>query len=154
MLSRRVLLTVAGGAALATDLATASWADSKHPTTGDKAAVKIGIALEDTTIAATLDGNPAARDFLSLLPLSVVLEDYAATEKIFHLPRKLTTSGLPDGYEPRAGDIAYYAPWGNIAIFYKDFRYSPGLVKLGVIDTGLEALVRGASMKATVAPVP
>lgn len=121
--------------------------------TGDKA-VKIGIALEGTTIAATLDGNPAARDFLSLLPLSVVLEDYAATEKIFYLPRKLTTSGLPDGYEPRAGDIAYYAPWGNIAIFYKDFRYSPGLVKLGVIDTGLEALARGAPMKATVAPVP
>lgn len=153
MLSRRVLLTAAGGAALATDFATASRADSKYPATGDKA-VKIGIALEGMTIAATLDGNPAARDFLSLLPLSVVLEDYAATEKIFYLPRKLTTSGLPDGYEPRAGDIAYYAPWGNIAIFYKDFRYSPGLVKLGIIDTDLEALARGAPMKATVAPVP
>lgn len=153
MLSRRALLAVAGGTPLAADFATGARAQSGHATAGDKS-VKIGIALEGATVAATLDGNPAARDFLSLLPLSVVLEDYAATEKIFRLPRKLTTQGLPDGYEPRAGDIAYYAPWGNIAIFYKDFRYSPGLVKLGVIDTGLDALTRGASMKATVAPVP
>lgn len=152
MLSRRALLAVAGGMPLAADFATGARAQSGHVTAGNKT-MKIGIALEGATIAATLDGNPAARDFLSLLPLSVVLEDYAATEKIFHLPRKLTTQGLPDGYEPRAGDIAYCAPWGNIAIFYKDFRYSPGLVKLGVIDTGLDALARGASMKATVAPV-
>jgi hypothetical protein len=31
------------------------------------------------------------------------------------------------------GDITYYAPWGNLAIFYRDFGYSPGLVRLGHI---------------------
>ncbi|TAJ83308.1 cyclophilin-like fold protein [Reyranella sp.] len=116
--------------------------------------MKIEIALDGATIVATLEGNPTARDFLNLLPLSVTLEDYAATEKIFHLPRKLTIQGAPDGYEPRAGDIAYYAPWGNIAIFYKDFRYSPGLVKLGVISTGRDVLTRSASMNATIALAP
>jgi hypothetical protein len=40
------------------------------------------------------------------------------------------------------GDIAYYAPWGNLAIFIKDFGYSRGLVKLGCIESGLDALQR------------
>jgi hypothetical protein len=38
------------------------------------------------------------------------------------------------------GDITYYAPWGNLAIFYRDFGYSPGLVRLGRIDSGIETL--------------
>jgi len=38
------------------------------------------------------------------------------------------------------GDITYYAPWGNLAIFYRDFDYSRGLVRLGRIDSGIEAL--------------
>jgi hypothetical protein len=35
---------------------------------------------------------------------------------------------------------------GNVAIFYRDFGYSKGLVKLGHIDAGIERLarVRGA----------
>ncbi|MFT2526063.1 cyclophilin-like fold protein [Escherichia coli] len=37
--------------------------------------------------------------------------------------------------------MAFYAPWGNIALFYKDFAYSKGLVKLGHI-TGDIAVLR------------
>jgi hypothetical protein len=40
------------------------------------------------------------------------------------------------------GDIAYYAPWGNLAIFYKDFGYSRGLVKLGRLDSSIETVER------------
>jgi len=97
--------------------------------------MKIEIVFNGSLSTATLDDNPSAKDFASLLPLSVTLEDYASTEKIFTPSRKLSIQGAPDGYEPRAGDICYYAPWGNIAIFYKDFRHSPGLIKLGRIDS-------------------
>ena len=45
-----------------------------------------------------------------------------------------------EGSTPSIGDIAYYSPWGNLAIFYRDFRYSSGLIKLGKIDTGIEEL--------------
>lgn len=38
------------------------------------------------------------------------------------------------------GDIALYAPWGNLAIFYKDFGYARGLIVLARIDTGGENL--------------
>jgi hypothetical protein len=51
-----------------------------------------------------------------------------------------------DGFEPSAGDIAFYAPWGNLAVFYRGFRYSPGLVSLGRIDSGLETLSRPGPM--------
>jgi hypothetical protein len=48
------------------------------------------------------------------------------------------------------GDIAYYAPWGNPAIFYRDFGYSRGLIQFGQIDSGIEALHPLRELKATI----
>ena len=109
--------------------------------------MKIRMNVEGKTITATLADNDTARDFASLLPLELTLTDYAATEKISDLPRRLSTEGAPRGIDPSLGDLAYYSPWGNLAIFYKDFRYSSGLVKLGRIDSGLEALERSGSLR-------
>lgn len=106
--------------------------------------------VEGKAITATLDDNETSRDFVSLLPLTLTLEDYAATEKISDLPRKLSTKGAPPGVDPSVGDIAYYAPWGNLALFHKDFGYSTGLVKLGTIDFGIEALSRPGPLKVTI----
>jgi hypothetical protein len=112
--------------------------------------MKIRLTIDGKAITATLLDNATARDLLSLLPLTLMLEDYAATEKISYLPRKLSTAGAPAGVDPEPGDIAYYAPWGNLAIFYRDAGYAKGLVKLGRLDSGIEALsVRGA-LKATI----
>ncbi|RJG04266.1 hypothetical protein D3878_06620 [Noviherbaspirillum sedimenti] len=109
--------------------------------------LKIRLTVNGKTVIATLADNPTARDFHSLLPLTLTLDDYAATEKISYLPRKLFKDGAPAGIDPSVGDIAYYAPWGNLAIFYKDFGYSNGLIKLGTIDSGLEALKVTGSVK-------
>jgi hypothetical protein len=49
-------------------------------------------------------------------------------------PRELDTSGAPDAATPKAGDLAYYAPWGNLALFYRDGQHSPGLVILGRLN--------------------
>jgi hypothetical protein len=102
--------------------------------------MKIQMELEGKSITATLDDNATARDFVSLLPLTLTLRDYEATEKISDLPKKLSTESAPAGSDPSVGDLTYYAPWGNLAIFYKDFDYSKGLIKLGSIDSGVEAL--------------
>ena len=56
-------------------------------------------------------------------------------------------SEAPAGTTPTAGTIAYYAPWGNLAIFYRDFAYSRGLIPLGRIDTGLAALKSDGVLK-------
>lgn len=98
------------------------------------------ITIADTILTARLEAGQAARDFAAQLPLTLELSDYHQTEKIAQLPRKLNLRGEPDGYTPRTGDIAFYAPWGNIALFYQDFGYSKGLVKLGHITGDLGVL--------------
>lgn len=112
--------------------------------------MKIRLTFDGKAVEATLLDNATARDFLSLLPMTLTLEDYNATEKIGNPPRKLSTAGAPAGVDPSVGDIAYYAPWGNLAIFYKDFGYSKGLIGLGRIESGVEALKVPGSLKVTI----
>jgi hypothetical protein len=116
--------------------------------------VKINIRTTDRVIPATLNDSKAAQDFASLLPLSLTLEDYNSTEKISDLPRRLSTDGAPPGFDPSIGDIAYYAPWGNLAIFYRDFEYSTGLVSLGTLASGADILASSRSMQVTVELAP
>ena len=89
-------------------------------------------------VFVNLDDNQASRDFLEMLPLTLTFEDFNSTEKIANLPNELSTEGQPSGYIPEIGDFAYYAPWENISVFYKDFRYSESLYKLGTIESGAE----------------
>jgi len=112
--------------------------------------MRIGIRIEDKVMTATLDDNETSGDFLSMLPLDLVLDDYAATEKISYLPRRLSTQGAPEGIDPSVGEITYYAPWGNLAIFHKDFGYSRGLIKLGKLESGIEILLRPGPLNVTI----
>ncbi|MDY7227033.1 cyclophilin-like fold protein [Hyalangium rubrum] len=57
-----------------------------------------------------------------------------------YLPRKLSTKGAPASSGGKAGAITYYAPWGNLALFYKDSDPASGLITLGTLDGGVEAL--------------
>lgn len=112
--------------------------------------VRIRIRFEGAALTATLDNNATARDFASLLPVTLTLRDYANTEKVSDFPRRLSTESAPAGIDPSVGDIAYYAPWGNLAIFYRDFGYSRGLIRLGRIDGNVAALVRPEPFRATI----
>jgi hypothetical protein len=116
--------------------------------------VKIRIATADSAMTATLDNSETVHDFLALLPLTTTLDDYASTEKVAELPKRLRTNDTPAGIDPAVGDVTYYAPWGNLAIFYRDFGYARGLVKLGTIDAGIEALARPGSIKVTIERLP
>lgn len=102
--------------------------------------MKIRLTMNGKAITATLTDSPTSRDFLAQLPMTLKLDDYASTEKIAYLPKKLSTQGAPAGVDPDVGDITYYAPWGNLAIFYRDFGYAAGLVRLGRVDEGIGAL--------------
>ena len=139
-MSRRAVL-LAAPAVLA-----GSAASSQSAQTG----IKIRFTLNGTPVVAILEDNGTARDFLALLPLTVKLEDYGETEKIAYLQSKLSTSGAPAAIDPRAGDVTYYAPWGNLALFRKDFRRSPELVKLGRIVDGFSALQATGTSEITI----
>src|SRR5215212_10476127 len=84
---------------------------------GSADTMKIRITFNGGAITATLTESTTSRDFVSLLPMDLSLEDYGETEKIGYLPRKLSTDGAPPGSNPSAGDVAYCAPWGNLAPF-------------------------------------
>ena len=112
--------------------------------------MKLQLTMDGQVLSATLGDNPAARDFLALLPLTLDLEDYASTEKIAQLPKKLSTTGTPAGMTPSLGDITYYAPWGNVAIFYRNSGYAKGLVKLGRIEGNVQMLEARGPLKARI----
>lgn len=105
--------------------------------------MKVRFAFGNHVMTAILYDNPSARDFASMLPLSLSIADFGANEKIAYLPRKLTVEGHGPFTDERPYDLCYYMPWGNLAMFYADYRH-PGLVRLGRFETGTEALhVRG-----------
>ncbi len=113
--------------------------------------MKLIITTDKEVVHARLYDSAAAKDFIAMLPLTLTLEDYNKTEKIAGLPKRLSTNGAPDGYTPHKGDIAFYAPWGNLCIFYHDFRYSSGLVQLGKIDDdGVSKLVTADPVTITI----
>lgn len=109
-----------------------------HQTRGET--MNIQLEINGHRLQASLDDTPSGRDFYALLPLTLSVEAYADTETIGYLPRKLTTQGAPAGIDPQIGDITYYTPWGNLALFHHDFGYSKGLIRLGHIDGAPEAI--------------
>jgi len=133
--------------AAAAGLMTAGLASS--PEAAEKA-MNIRIEAGGQVLEAVLVDSAAARSFAALLPLKLTLTDYAATEKISDLPTRLAIDGAPSGITPVAGDLTYYAPWGNLAIFHKGFRHSEGLVKLGRIRNGLEILQQAGPVEVTI----
>ena len=111
-----------------------------HAEEAGKRKVRLLFAGQEAVVV--LDDHPAAEDFVSMLPLTATFEDFNRIEKIAYLPRKLQTQGSPSSCDPSAGTFAYYAPWGNLAVFCHDFRYSNGLVPLGHVESGLENLAQ------------
>lgn len=132
MLKRNLIMTLIAGFILST---YGNAQGGEEPTT-------IRLVFEGGELAVALEDNAASRDLLSMLPLTLTFEDYNGTEKIAYPPRKLNLEDAPDSCDPDQGSFAYYAPWGNLAIFYRDFRESRGLVPLGNIVSGTEALSR------------
>jgi hypothetical protein len=141
--SRRVALGAIVASALMTQLAFGQTPQDAAPNQHETS-MKIRIEFNGTSMTATLYDNSSARDFASMLPLDLMIDDYSTNEKIAYLPRKLTEEdGGPFGNEA-PGDLAYYAPWGNLAFFHGSYRYSRGLIRLGRIDGDIAALlVRG-----------
>lgn len=97
--------------------------------TGGKTMIKMTFAGNE--IYGEILNTQSGKEFLSQLPASLKFEDYNSTEKISYLSKKLSAQGEPEGFTPKKGDISYYVPWGNLAIFYRDFRYSRSLIKIG-----------------------
>lgn len=96
--------------------------------------------VDGQEISITLYDTPAANALYDMLPLDLNFEDFNSIEKISYLSQELPTEGEPDSCDPDVGDLCLYAPWGNLSIFYQDFRYSDSLIMLGYIDSGMDVI--------------
>ncbi|MFI9343976.1 cyclophilin-like fold protein [Streptomyces sp. NPDC052773] len=113
----------------------------------------IRVTLDGRPVDATLNDSPPARDFADLLPLTLDLKDFHGTERVADLPRKLDASGAPEPVAAKVGDIAYYAPWGNLALFYQNGPpASADLLILGHLDVSAEQL--GGAERITIEAAP
>ena len=132
-----------------------SSASSKMPTeisTQQANSMKINIKLGDKVVTATLMDSKTTRDFVSLLPLTLTMNDLFGREKFAHLPKAISKEGeRTKTYE--VGDIIYWSPGSDVAIFYRHDGQEipdPGIIAIGKIDAGVEAFKVPGSVKATV----
>ncbi len=137
--TRRRLLLAAVAAAALPKIAVGE--ERTDGAAGELTAMKIRLFLAGETMAATLEDNPSAREFLAMLPLDLEASDFGSNEKIAYLPRKLralTRGPVPDA---RAGDLCYFVPWGNLALFHGSYESTRDLVRLGRFDGDLAPLL-------------
>lgn len=100
-------------------------------------AMRIRVKANGKTTVFELNNSPAARDLYDQLPLSIAVENYSDNEKIFYPPKKLNTTDAPKA-DAEAGTLAYYAPWGDVVMFYARFGGAKGLYELGQAVSGSE----------------
>ena len=86
--------------------------------------------------------NAAAKDLAAQLPLTLTFGDLNAVEKTAPLPRKLIVEGMPTGDDPQVGDLGYWAPGGDLVVYYGDVGYWTGIMRLGEIDGDVGAFAR------------
>lgn len=115
-------------------------------TPSNKILAHLKITIDDQPVIIALFDNPASQQLLNQLPLSLELSDFAGVEKIAYLSKKLETQEVPQA-KMIASDFTYYAPWGNLAIFYKGYGQANGVYALGIIESGKEQL---ASLNQTI----
>ena len=99
--------------------------------------MRVCVQAKGNKIVFELNDGQAAKELYDQLPLTIQVEDYSDDEKIFYPPKKLNTknTALADA---KAGTIAYYAPWGDVVMFYEDFGKANGLYELGKAISGGE----------------
>jgi hypothetical protein len=144
---------VAAGSVWAASSAAATGMANRETVPGAAGAhrVTLHIAIGSTSMTATLEDNPTARDFAALLPLTVTLREFSPAEKVSGaLPRRLSEEGAPATDAGAVGDIAYYAPWGNIAFYRGRGPDAAGVIKIARITSGIEALQQPGQVRVTI----
>lgn len=104
-----------------------------------EAAMRISIESDTQSIVFQLNDSSAAKSLYDQLPLTATVENFGGNEKIFYPPEPLEVSGTPMAEGP-AGTLAYYEPWGDVAIFYGTCGRAAGLYALGEAISGAEQI--------------
>lgn len=99
--------------------------------------MRITVKGKGKTTVFELNNSQAARDLYAQLPLRIKVENYSSNEKIFYPTKKLRTADTPSA-DAQPGTLAYYAPWGDVVMFFDRFEAAAGLYELGRAVSGGE----------------
>jgi hypothetical protein len=89
---------------------------------------------------------------VSLLPLTLTWNDLFSREKYAHLPRAISGEGQRT-HTFEAGDIAYWSPGPDVAIYYRNGGPEipdPGIIVMGKLDSGMAAFNVPGSVNVTI----
>jgi hypothetical protein len=126
--------------------------DPQSASSEKELSMKINIRIGGKALTATLADNATARDFASILPVTVSMMDLFGREKYGDLPRALSENG-PRKKKYEVGEIAYWSPAKQFAVYYHqdgESIPSPGIIPIAKIDSGTEAFNVSGSVKVTV----
>ena len=130
------------------DTSTPAPSPSPSATSGEQDAgasdgTPIRITFGDTELTGRLLDNATARDLAAQLPLTLTFRDHNNVEKTAPLPRELPLDGAPEGHDPAAGDIGYWAPDGDLVFYYdSDAPFFNGIVRIGEFHGTMDAIAR------------
>lgn len=116
----------------------------ENGSTPEFSGVKLRLTIDGEEVVIAMYDNTAVDALLERLPMEdLSFFDLSGIEKpIERLEEPLSLGEEEPGYDPVTGEMVIYRPWANFTIFYGDFRYSPELVPLGKVESGLEFLSR------------
>lgn len=142
-LSAAALLLMAGGCGLASS-ETGAQPAARPPATSEKAVQKetnpkmrINVTANGKVIVYQLNSSRAAKELYAQLPLTAEVKNFSNNEKVFYPPKKLNTADTPLA-DAGKDTLAYYAPWGDVVLFYAPFGKGSGLYALGEAVSGKE----------------
>ena len=98
--------------------------------------MRISVKSREYEIIYELNDSLAASQLYAQLPLTVEVEPFSNNEMTFY-PEALSVEDMPlsDG---KPGSLSYYAPWGDVVMFYAPCTPNSSLYELGTAVSGAE----------------
>ena len=111
----------------------------------------IRIIVNDQVVTGVLWDNATSRSLIDQLPLTLTFKDLNGVEKTGRVPQPLSMDGMPEGDDPKPNEIGYYAPSGDLVLYYGDVGYWPGIARIGQFTSDLAPIQdRDADFTATI----
>src|SRR5688500_14206916 len=80
--------------------------------------MRLKITVDKTIVTASIIKSKTSDDFIKLLPFSLTMNDLFGREKYGALPKSISTN-TKRSYRYEIGDIGYWSPSDDLAIYYK-----------------------------------
>lgn len=103
--------------------------------------MQITVKNQNLKIVFELNNSEAAKDLAMQSPLTLDIKNFSNNEKIFYPPKKLPVNKTSLA-RAQAGELCYYAPWGDVVMFYRPADPNPELYSLGKVISGQENIAK------------